>query len=54
MQGRSHQVWSGQVCSACVGTLPLGHAPPENFWNLDAMRLVLRAFLVKQCFLEAR
>ena len=24
MQGRSHQVWSGQVCSACVGTLQLG------------------------------
>ena len=24
MQGHSHQVWSGQVCSACVGTLQLG------------------------------
>ena len=24
MQGHSHQVWSGQVCSACVGMLQLG------------------------------
>ena len=22
-----------------------GHSPPENFWNLEAMRLLLRPFL---------
>ena len=31
-----------------------GHAPPEIFWNLKAMKLLLRPFFPKRCFSEAR
>ena len=43
-QGHSHQVWSGQVCSAWVNMLQLGSlgAPSEKFGNLEATRLLLR------------
>ena len=48
-QGRSYQIWSDQVGSACARTLyPMGfweHAPPGKFWNLGAMRLLLRPLL---------
>ena len=48
-QGRSHKIWSGQVSGACVSTQQLGGSggmpPPDNFWNLEAMRLLLRPFL---------
>ena len=48
-QGRSHEIWSSQVSSACVSRQQLGGSggmpPPENFWNLEAMRLLLRPFL---------
>ena len=46
LQGHSHQVWSGQVCTVVLyGRGIWGHAPPEMFWNLEAMRLLLRPFL---------
>ena len=45
-QGRSHQIWSDQVGSACIRMLyrrgAWGHASPGKFWNLGAMRLFLR------------
>ena len=48
LQGRSHQIWGGQVSGACVSTQDLGGlgaCPPENFGNLESMRLLLRPFL---------
>ena len=45
-QGRSHQIWSGQVSGTCVSMQQLGGAcPTRNFLNLEAMRLLLRQFL---------
>ena len=48
-QGRSHQIWSGQVRCACATTRYArgcrGMLPPEKFGNLGAMRLILRQFL---------
>ena len=44
-QGRSHHVWGGQVHQHTTATGVWGHAPPENFWNLEAKRLPLRPFL---------
>ena len=44
IQGRSRRVWSRQVRSACVGMIQVGGsggAPPENFGNLEAIRLLL-------------
>ena len=45
LQGCSHQIWNGQVSGACVSTQQLWdleECSPENFWKLEAMRLVLR------------
>ena len=38
-QGRSHHVLGGQVHKTARGVW--GHAPPENFWDLEAKRLPL-------------
>ena len=38
---------------ATVGVGGLKACSPRNFWNLEAMRLLLRPFWAKQCFLEA-
>ena len=48
-QGHSHQIWSDWVGSVCT-KMPYprgawGHAPPGKFWNLGAMRLLLRPIL---------
>ena len=49
LQGRSHQIWSGQVSGVCVSAQQLGGSggmPPQKiFWNLEAMGLLLRPFL---------
>ena len=49
LQGRSHQIWSGQDSFACVSTQEVGGSggmPPHKiFGNLEAMRLLLRPFL---------
>ena len=44
----SRQVWSGQVHSACISMLQVGGPEgmlPKIFWNLEAMRLLLRPIL---------
>ena len=54
-QGRSHQIWGGQVRggqvrSAYIGTLRLGGSggwSSGKFWNLEIMTLHLRPFLGK-------
>ena len=39
--------WSGSQCirKHVTGMGVWRHAPPENFWNLEAVRLLLRSFL---------
>ena len=58
LQDCSHQIWSGQVSGAYVSTQQIGGSgsmlpPPENFWNLEAMRLKTISW-PKRCFSEAR
>ena len=48
IQGHSHQIWSDQVIVVARKHATAGGVracPPENFWNLEAMRLPLRPFL---------
>ena len=47
-QGRSHHVWSSQVHKHAIARRVWGHAPLENFLNLEAKRLPLRPFF-DQC-----
>ena len=44
-QGHSRHVWDGQVHKHATARGGWGHAPLENFWNLEAKRLPLRPFL---------
>ena len=43
VQGRSHQTWSGQLCSRCVQNT--GMLAQKHFWNLEAVTLLPRPFL---------
>ena len=49
MQGLRHEIWSGLgnrcVCKHTTSRGIWGHAPPETFLNLEAMRLLLGPFL---------
>ena len=38
-KGIAAEVGYGHLCSLSRGVW--GHAPPENFWNLSALRLIL-------------
>ena len=57
-QCRSHQVLSGQVCSACVSTLQLGGSGgmlPRKFWEFRGYEIASETiFRSIQCFSEAR